>query len=76
MSWTTVLWLLINLVSSVVKWAEARKAIEGAEAKRMAQILQESIHVLERVEKARADAHRKFDDAGGMSDESDPNLRD
>lgn len=76
MSWATALFALIQLVASLVKWAEARQAVEAADAKRMAQILRGSIDVLERVEGARADAIRKFRESGGLPDDGDPNLRD
>lgn len=73
---TAIIWLLLNLVTSMVKWAEARKAIEADEAKRMAKTLKESIDVLQRVENARREAERRFDESGGMPDDTDPNLRD
>lgn len=76
MSWATALLALIQLVASLVKWAEARQAVEAADAKRMAQILRGSIDVLERVEGARADAIRKFRESGGLPDDDDPDLRD
>lgn len=76
MGWLTMLRILLTLSSKIMDYMRQRELLSVAESAILARNLEESIHALDRVEKARSDALREHDARGGVPDESDPNLRD
>lgn len=76
MTWINIIWLLLRFASELLNYAQSRKAVAEAEAAIVARALKESLDALDKAKSARADAERRFDESGGVPDESDPNLRD
>lgn len=71
-----IIHLLLSLLKAYADYAEKQSWIKQGEAQSIRKALENSIDVLDQANKARADAQRRFDESGGVPDESDPNLRD
>jgi len=76
MTWAAIIKLLLSLVLSMVNHARRQNAIDEGEALTVARALKESLDAMDKANRARDDAHRKFDESNGVPDDSDPNLRD
>lgn len=76
MNWLSFIWLLLKVANALLDFAKTRKQVSDAEAAIVARALKDSIDALDRANKSRADAERKFDESGGVPDDNDPNLRD
>lgn len=76
MTWLNVLLALLKIAGSLTDYLQQRRIIEGAQAELLKKQLEAASEIVTTTNKARADAAARFDAAGGVPDESDPNLRD
>lgn len=73
--WLALISALLQLTRLVVSYTQQRQLIEAGKAQQLAESLNASIGILERMDKARDDAVAKFDDPGSVPDD-DPYRRD
>ena len=76
MVWLTVLKALLGFASSLAGYLRDKQLLDAGEAKAISIQLESSLDALDRATKARRAAVAKFDDANGVPDDEDPNLRD
>ena len=76
MAWLSFLIALLKAVSGLTDYLQQRELIEAAQAEIIKKNAENAINAVEKAKSARKAAVDKFRDAGGVPDESDPNLRD
>lgn len=76
MNWLAVLRALLGLASSITTYLQNKQLIEAGEALAIAEGLKNAQEAINKANQARRAAERKFDESGGVPDDSDPNLRD
>lgn len=76
MNWLAILRALLGLASSITSYLQERQLIEAGEARAIAEGLKNAQDAITKANQARRTAERKFDESGGVPDDSDPNLRD
>lgn len=76
MTWLAVIRLAFSLANTLLTYVQQRQLITAGEAKQLAKDLERSLALLDKIRKAGDDAASKFDNANGVPDDTDPNLRD
>lgn len=76
MTWLAVIRLVFSLANTLLTYVQQRQLITAGEAKQLAKDLERSLALLDKIRKAGDDAASKFDNANGVPDDTDPNLRD
>ena len=76
MGWLATLRALVGLCASLTTYLHDRKLIAAGEAQAISKGLIEAQINVAKARKARIEAQRRFDDADGVPDNNDPNLRD
>ena len=76
MVWLTVLKALLSFARGLTGYLRDKQLLDAGEAKAIASQLESSLNALASATKARRAAVAKFDDANGVPDDEDPNLRD
>lgn len=76
MAWLRILEAVLGFARNLVGYLSDRQLMDAGEAKAVASQLESSINAVQRAKSARANAVAKFDDANGVPDDEDPNLRD
>lgn len=76
MSWFALIAALLKAASSLSSYLQQRQLITAAQAEVLQKNMEAALGTINDAKKARAAAAAKFDAAGGVPDETDPNLRD
>ena len=75
MGWLGIVTSLVRLLVYLIDYLRDKKKMDDAHAVLLSAALRKSLNDVDEINKIRADTVRKFDDAGGVPDQSDPYLR-